>query len=516
MSLPRPVSVAGVLAAVLAVLAVAATMALAAAPSATTGDASAVTPTGAKLAGSVNPSGVATTVSFDYGTSTAYGRSSPTQSAGSGAAATDVTATLTGLVPSTTYHYRVVAANADGTDAGSDRTFTTPAAPQAPSVASQAATAVTTGGATVGASVDPNGQATKVVFDYGTTTAYGASTAAQDAGAGTSAVTIKATVQGLAPNTTYHYRARATNATGATNASDRTFKTSSSTTSVVATGAAADVTAMTATLTGTVDPNGRPTTVVAQIGPTTKYGSQTGAVSAGSGSSAVSVKLAVGALQPLTSYHYRLVATSDAGTVIGKDRSFKTKRVPNTLTLTANPAKLRYGQAATLTGRLAGTGSAGVAVNLFAAPFPFTGPYTAFAPGVRTNTGGVIATQILPRKSTRYRGTTFVAGLTIASPTLRVTVVPRVSVVLTRRAGGRVRLSGTIRPKGGATVTLRRILPNGAAITIKRTKARPVLGGVFSRYAMVLKTKPGRYRIHVKPASRGLAAGDSSVVRIRR
>ena len=35
-----------------------------------------------------------------------------------------VSATLSGLLPGTTYHYRLVATNADGTSAGADATFT--------------------------------------------------------------------------------------------------------------------------------------------------------------------------------------------------------------------------------------------------------------------------------------------------------------------------------------------------------------------------------------------------------
>ncbi|MCW3014224.1 MAG: fibronectin type protein [Solirubrobacterales bacterium] len=517
MSLLHRSSVVALLAALCAVLALTPAAALAVGPpAATSGAATDLTPTTAKLAGTVNPNGLPTTVAFDYGTSTAYGSSTSIQDVGTGTAAVDVVAAVSGLKAGTSYHYRLSASNSGGTDAGADRTFTTPAAPLKPSVASQAATAVSTGSATVGAAVNPNGQSTQIVFDYGTTTAYGASTGAQNAGEGTVAVTIKATLKSLAPNTTYHYRARATNATGTTNGADRTFKTGSFSKPGVATGAVADLTATSATITGKVDPNGRGTQVVAQIGQTTAYGSQTAAISAGLGGSAVTVRLPVAGLQPSRTYHYRLVATSDAGTTNGTDRTFKTPRTPNTLTLTATGSRVTYGQATTLTALLGGSGNGGVALNLFAAPFPFAGGYTTFAPGIRADSAGRASTQITPRRTTRYRGTALVAGLTISSPTLRVTVVPSVTVRVARRPGGRVRLTGVIRPRGNATVSLRRILPDGRAVTIKRGRARPVAGGVFSRYTLTLKTTPGRYRVHVKPDSRGLAAGDSPVVTVRR
>lgn len=99
------------------------------APAATTGAATAVTATTAGIAASVNPNGRATTYRVEYGTTTAYGSTTAAASAGAGTTATAVTATLTGLTPSTTYHYRVVATNSTGTTTGADAVFTTPAAP---------------------------------------------------------------------------------------------------------------------------------------------------------------------------------------------------------------------------------------------------------------------------------------------------------------------------------------------------------------------------------------------------
>lgn len=99
------------------------------APAATTGTATAVTTTTATLGASVNPNGRATTYRVEYGTTTAYGSTTAAASAGAGTTATAVTAGLTGLTPSTTYHYRVVATNSTGTTTGADAVFTTRAAP---------------------------------------------------------------------------------------------------------------------------------------------------------------------------------------------------------------------------------------------------------------------------------------------------------------------------------------------------------------------------------------------------
>ena len=97
------------------------------APMATTSAATSVHASDAQLNAQVNPEGLPTTVSFQYGTSNAYGASTASQSAGSGLTGQPITAVLPGLAPMTTYHYRVVATSAAGSMSGGDMTFTTSA-----------------------------------------------------------------------------------------------------------------------------------------------------------------------------------------------------------------------------------------------------------------------------------------------------------------------------------------------------------------------------------------------------
>lgn len=116
--------------AVLSALAVALTstsLALAAtAPTATTAPASNVTATAATLNGIVAPNKTPTTYYFQYGTSTAYGSQTPSASA-NGNASKAVSAGVSGLTASHTYHFRLVATSAGGTSQGADATFTTAA-----------------------------------------------------------------------------------------------------------------------------------------------------------------------------------------------------------------------------------------------------------------------------------------------------------------------------------------------------------------------------------------------------
>jgi hypothetical protein len=104
-----------------------AAVALGAAPTATTGAATNIGSTTATLTGEVNPGRETTTWFFEYGTTTSYGSVTPTDTINGGNATRNVDAAVTGLAPSTTYHYRLVAQNPSGTVRGADRTFTTTA-----------------------------------------------------------------------------------------------------------------------------------------------------------------------------------------------------------------------------------------------------------------------------------------------------------------------------------------------------------------------------------------------------
>ena len=101
-------------------------------PSATTDWATGISESGATLYAFVNPNGLATTYRFEYGTTTSYGQSIPIpeEAVGSGTNLISVKQVLSGLKPSTTYHYRVVATNAEGIAKGKDQTFTTKADPR--------------------------------------------------------------------------------------------------------------------------------------------------------------------------------------------------------------------------------------------------------------------------------------------------------------------------------------------------------------------------------------------------
>ena len=95
-------------------------------PAVTTGATANRQTTKATLKGSIVPNARPTTFHFEFGSTTAYGSSTPEASAGAGFGPVDVEAAIAGLKPGKTVHYRLVATNGDGTAAGADATFKTP------------------------------------------------------------------------------------------------------------------------------------------------------------------------------------------------------------------------------------------------------------------------------------------------------------------------------------------------------------------------------------------------------
>lgn len=289
-----------------------------------------VTSTSVVLSASVNPNGDNTTVTFQYGTSPTYsGSTSVVVPVGINAVV--VSATLTGLLPGTTYDYAINATNSTGATPGSNQSFLTlnsGGSPSAPTATTGTASSIGTIGATLNGMVNPNGADTLVTFEYGLTTSYTGTTTAQDIGSGTTAQAVNAPVTGLAPGTLYHFQVTGSNSQGVTSGADQTFTTATSgggaTAPTVTTSTASTVTASTATLTGSANPNGADTTVFFNYGQTTAYGSTTAPVDAGSGTVTVPVEAGITGLAPGTTYHFQLTGSNSQGTTLGGDQTFTT------------------------------------------------------------------------------------------------------------------------------------------------------------------------------------------------
>jgi hypothetical protein len=246
-------------------------------PIVTTADATAITATTATLNGSVDPQSIAVTdCHFEYVDDAEFqanGFINATDAAcvpdpGSGSGAVAVSADVAGLSGGIHYHFRLVAANANGTATGARKQFDT--SPAVQKVQTDPATAIAYTTATLNGTVDPGGiPISDCHFDYTDDAdfqAHGFSSAATapcvpDPGSGSGDVAVHADLTGLDPQTTYHFRLSASNAYGTTLGGERSFTTAGPV-GVETTGSDGSIyrTATTAELSGRVDPNGAATT----------------------------------------------------------------------------------------------------------------------------------------------------------------------------------------------------------------------------------------------------------------
>jgi len=198
-----------------------------------------------------------------------------------------------------------------------------------PLINTLAATGITTSSATLNGNANATGTTFNLFFDWGLTASYGASVTATPASvSGSSTLSMSTNLTGISPNTTYHFRARGVTSGGLiVYGSDMSFTTPPFP-PVVVTLPATSVTSNSATLNGTVNPNGPPATVTFDYGLTTAYGSfVTATQSPISGSVALSVNSPLTGLTPNTTYHCRVESTNSGGTSYGNDIVFTTNAI---------------------------------------------------------------------------------------------------------------------------------------------------------------------------------------------
>jgi hypothetical protein len=466
-------------------------------PGAMTSSASSVGATSATLNGTVDPNGRATTWWFEYGTSTSYGSKTPARSAGSGTGPANVSVPIAGLAQGHRYHFRLVASSDAGTSHGADASFVTS---QVPTVTTGAASAIAPTSARLNGSVTPNGLATTWWFEYGTSTAYGSKTPAKSAGSGTGAVNESAPITGLKVAATYHFRIVARNTSGTTVGSDRFFSTSVP--PAVVTGSAQGIGPSNATLTGSVDTRGRPTTWWFEYGTASTYGSKTPAKSAGSRAGAQNVSAPVTGLQIGVGYHYRLVAKSDAGTTYGSDLTFATLGV----TISAAAREVTFGGRVQLSGTVP-SHNPGEQVTIFAQKY---GPGSPVAVAtLLSGSGGVWSYLARPRITTQYQ-----AGWGGAlSPGATVGVHPAISLVRLRSGKLRTHVVGAV-SFGGRLVQFQRRTA-GRWVTVTRLRLN-----IHSQATFTGRLPKGRSTIRVamsvNQAGPGYLGGKSRAIVVTR
>jgi phosphodiesterase/alkaline phosphatase D-like protein len=235
---------------------------------------------------------------------------------------------LGGLAPGTTYYYRAKAVGLGGPVYGDQVTFTTQSTP--PSVTTNNAGNIAIYSATLNGSLDSLGTAdnVSVSFEWGTQSGvYGNQTGVVLlSGTGS----FSSNLGGLAPGTTFYYRAKAVGHGDTQYGSEITFSTLAH--PVVSSSDASDVTTTSARLNGNLSSLGS----AASVGVCFQWGAASGVYS---DETTAEVKAGAGAfysdltgLTPGTTYYYRAKADGDGGAIYGVERSFTVSVAPPEVT----------------------------------------------------------------------------------------------------------------------------------------------------------------------------------------
>lgn len=297
-------------------------------PTVTANAATDITSVSATISGTVNPNGASSGCWALWGTTTAYDHFTPLGYSLVGSAPVPVSNGLTGLTPNTTYHYQLVATNSAGQATTPDQMFTTGnGSAQVPAVTVDPASQITSTGAVVTGTVNPQGQAAACYVEWGANTAYGTVGPIVPVPAAATAVAVSNLMVYLSPSTTYHYRLVATNGSGAGYSTDMMMTTATAPAGQppsAVTSPATDISTTSANLWALVGSGGLFTTYYFRWGLDTNYGNAlpSGWVPIGQQNN---VYQSLSGLNPGTTYHFQIVATNTAGTTFGNDQVFITQ-----------------------------------------------------------------------------------------------------------------------------------------------------------------------------------------------
>ncbi len=282
------------------------------------------------------------------------------------------------------------------------------------------------------------------------------------------------------------------------------------------TGGTSGVSYSAATLHGFVNPHGQATDYVFQYGTTHAYGSQTPLAPAGSGTSSIQVTQTVIGLQPLKTYHYRILATGPGGAAAGGDRTFTTPKIPLSVAIVGIPNPVVFGNTAFVEGTLSGTGGAHHPVQLEVNPFPYLGGFKVVGNAELTNSSGGFSFPLPGLLENAQVRVVTVGKPLVSSPVLVEGVAVRVTLhARATRRHGFARLYGTVTPaEAGALVGFQLLKPGHRSINVGGTVVKHGTSAV-SRFSRVVRVHRGLYKALVKVFDGAHMAGYSAPVLIR-
>lgn len=282
------------------------------------------------------------------------------------------------------------------------------------------------------------------------------------------------------------------------------------------TGRSSSVTFSSAIVFATINPHGQDTNYVFQYGTTRKYGAQTPLAPAGSATSSLQVSQTITGLAPLTTYHYRILATSPAGATTGNDRTFATGPVPLSLAIDGTPNPVVYGSSFLVEGTLSGTGAANHAVELQANPFPYVGGFeTVGEPHLTTASGGFSFPFLDLLENAQIRVVTL-GKPEVSSPVILENVAVRISFhVRATRRRGYARLYGTVAPaEVGALVGFQLLRP-GRSLNKGGTVVKAATNPEYSSFSRVVRVQHGLYKALIQVTDGAHVSAYSNPVLIR-
>jgi hypothetical protein len=281
------------------------------------------------------------------------------------------------------------------------------------------------------------------------------------------------------------------------------------------TGPSTSVSYASVTLIGAVNPHGQATDYVFQYGTTGHYGAQTPLAPAGSGDGAVKVSQSVTGLAPLTTYHYRILATSPAGAVAGAERTFKTTAVPLSLAIVGVPNPVFFGSPLTVEGTLSGSYAANHAVELQANAFPYLGGFQPVGNPELTNAAGGFSFPYLGLTQNAQLRVVTVGKPEVSSPVILEGVAVRVTFhVRSTRRRGYARLYGTVTPaEVGALVGFQLLRP-GRSVNKGGTVVKAATAS-YSKFSRVVRIQRGLYKALVEVSDGAHVSSYSAPILIR-
>jgi len=278
----------------------------------------------------------------------------------------------------------------------------------------------------------------------------------------------------------------------------------------------ADITFSSAVFNAIVNAHGQSTNYYFQYGSSKGYGAQTPLAPVGNETHDVDVSQPISGLQPATTYHYRVVAVSLAGTTDGTDHTFATATIPLSVHIVGSPNPVVFGDPFFVEGTLSGTGAASRDIVLQTNPFPYLAGFQTVGNAEVTNPAGDFYFPFVGLlQSTRLRVVT-VGRPEVSSPVVAEGVAVRVSFqARATKRHGFARLYGRVAPaEVGALAAFQLLKPGHKSVNVGGTVVKPLTSSV-SQFSRVVRVHRGLYEALVRVSDGGHVSSYSAPILVR-